>query len=129
MVNLKFIKTQSRLLQILGSFITGLSIGVAIITLLCSLNVIDLNPKQYAYIDVEKVIASVNESLNTQTEKNKISESEVSEKLILAKNKFDLLLKGYVKQHNAIIFSSVKAIAGVKDETEYFVEKILLELK
>tara|TARA_B110000503_G_C6878296_1_gene301588 strand:+ start:223 stop:612 length:390 start_codon:yes stop_codon:yes gene_type:complete len=129
MVNLKFIKTQSRLLQILGSFITGLSIGVAIITLLCSLNVIDLNPKQYAYIDVEKVIASVNESLNTQTEKNKISESEVSDKLILAKNKFDLLLKDYVKQHNAIIFSSVKAIAGAKDETEYFVEKILLELK
>ena len=105
MVNLKFIKTQSRLLQILGSFITGLSIGVTIITLLCSLNVIDLNPKQYAYIDVEKVIASVNESLNTQTEKNKISESEVSDKLILAKNKFDLLLKDYVKQHNAIIFS------------------------
>jgi len=129
MVDLKLKRTKSWILNRLGSFIVGLSMGVAIITILCSLNAINLNPKQYVYIDVEKVIASVNESLNTQTEKNKISEAEVGKKLILAKDKFDLLLKGYIKEHNAIIFSSVKIIAGAKNETNYFIEQVRREIK
>lgn len=123
------IRAHSKSLQILGSFISGLVAGSAMITLLCFFGLFELNSKQYAYIDVEKVIASVNESLSTEKDIEKISEKEVSEKLIQAKNKFDLLLSEYVKEHNAIIFSSVKAIAGANDETNYFVEQMLKEIK
>ena len=129
MVYNNFIKAHGKLFQILGSFFVGLLLGLAIISLLSCFNVIDLNPKQYAYIDVEKVIESVNNSLNDQTKTNNISENEVREKLTLAKNKFDSLLKDYVRQHNAIIFTSVKAIAGVKNETDYFIEQMLMDIK
>lgn len=125
----KFIRSNSKLLQIFGSFLFGLSMGIALINLLCCLSVLDLNPKKYVYINVEKVIASVNSSLGTQTDAQNISEKEVSEKLTLAKHRFDILLSDYIKQHNAVIFSSVKAIAGARDETEYFIEHVLDEVK
>lgn len=125
----KFITSNSKLLQTFGSFVFGLSTGVAVINLLCCFNVLDLNPKKYVYINVEKVIASVNSSLSMQTDKKNISEQEVSEKLTLAKHRFDSLLSDYIKQHNAVIFSSVKAIAGAKDETEYFIEHVLGKVK
>ena len=125
MVYNNFIRSHSKLLQILGSFLFGISMGMAIINLLCLFNVIDLNPKQYVYIDVEKIIKSVNNSLNETTDTNNLNEKEVSKKLTLAKKKFDLLLSDYIKKHNAIIFSSIKAIAGAKDKTEYFIEQIL----
>lgn len=124
-----FIRSNSKLLQIFGSCLFGLSMGIALINLLCCLNVLDLNPKQYVYINVEKVIASVNSSLSTQTDIKNISEQEVSEKLTLAKHRFDSLLSDYIKQHNAVIFSSIKVIAGAKDETEYFIKHVLDEVK
>jgi hypothetical protein len=39
------------------------------------------------------------------------------------------LLSDYINKHNAVIFSSVKAIAGAKDETEYFIEHVLGKVK
>ena len=124
-----FIKQNKRIMQLFGTFVFGLSLGIAIVTFLCLFNVIDLNLKQYVYIDMEKVIESVNRSLTKQVEAKKISEDEISAKLMLAKNKFNLLLKGYVQQHNAIVFSSHKVIAGANEMTEYFAQETLEGLK
>jgi hypothetical protein len=125
----EFVRNNTRFMQILGSFLFGISMTLSVIKLLCILNVIDINPKQYAYVDIEKIIESVNNSLSEQTQTKKISEEEVSAKLTLAKHKFDSLLKKYAHEHNAIIFSTTKAIAGASNETEYFLKQTLEEIK
>jgi len=129
MVELKLKKTKNWLLNRLGSFMAGLSMGVGIITILCSLNAINLNPKQYVYVDIEKVIESVNKSLSEQTQTNKISEEEVRSKLTFAKHRFDSLLKNYADENNAIIFSTTKVIAGASNATEYFINQTLVGIK
>ncbi len=118
-----------KVFEIIITFLFGLSVGVIGIKMLCQFNLLDLNPKQYVYVDVERVINSVNESLAKQAETKSISELQVSGKLILAKNKFNLLLKNYTQEHNAVVFSSSKVIAGATDITEYFSKEILVEIK
>jgi hypothetical protein len=118
-----------KVLEIIITFLFGLSVGVIGIKILCQFNLLDLNTKQYVYVDVEKVINSVNESLVKQAETGNISETQVSDKLMLAKNKFNFLLKNYTQNHNAVVFSSSKVIAGANDITEYFTKGILVEIK
>jgi len=118
-----------KVFEIIITFLFGLSVGVIGIKLLCQFNLLDLNPKQYVYVDVERVINSVNESLAKQTEEKSISGPQVSDKLILAKNKFNFLLKNYTQKYNAIVFSSSKVIAGATDISEYFTKEILVEIK
>lgn len=118
-----------KVFEIIITFLFGLSIGVIGIKMLCQFNLLNLNPKQYVYVDVERVINSVNESLAKQTETKNISELQVNDKLILAKNKFNFLLKNYMQKHNAVVFSSNKVIAGATDITEYFTTEILVEIK
>lgn len=118
-----------KVFEIIITFLFGLSVGVVGIKMLCQFNLLNLNPKQYAYVDVERVINSVNESLAKQTEEKSISGPQVGDKLIVAKNKFNFLLKNYTQKHNAVVFSSSKVIAGATDITEYFTKEILVEIK
>ncbi len=118
-----------KILEIVITFLFGLSVGVIGVKILCQFNLLDLNPKQYVYVDVEKVINSVNESLAKQAETRNISETQVNDKLMVAKNKFNFLLKNYTQKHNAVVFSSSKVIAGATDITEYFTNGVLVELK
>lgn len=119
----------SKMLQFVATFLAGLSIGIALVKLLCLFNIINLNSKQYVYVDIEKVIVSVNGILKQQIEEEQLTEAQISDKLILAKDKFNLLLNSYVKDHNAVVFSSTKVIAGAEDITKYFTDEILVGIK
>lgn len=125
----RLVKQHPKLVQLLGTFSFGLSMGIAIVKLLCLFNLIDLNQKQYVYVDIEKVITSVNRSITKQVEKKQITDNQVTENLSLAKNKFNHLLASYIKQHNAVIFSSSKVIAGADNITDYFIGQTLEDIK
>ena len=118
-----------RILQFLGTFLFGLSMGVALVKLLCLFNVIDLNPKQYVYVDIEKIIMEVNKTITKQLDAKQLNEAQIHDKLVLAKNKFNILLNNYVAEHNAIVFSSSKVIAGADNVTEYFLNQTLGGIK
>lgn len=124
-----FFKSNIRFIQMLGTFLFGVSNGMVIIKLLCMFNILDFNPKQYVYVDVEQVITAVNNEVTQQIEAQKITDEIVSAKLELARNKFNQILKTYAKEHNAIVFSSSKVIAGADNVTEYFIEQTLKGLK
>lgn len=124
-----FFKSNIRFIQRLGTFLFGVSNGIVIIKLLCMFNILDFNPKLYVYVDVEQVITAVNKEVTQQIEAQKITDEIVSAKLELARNKFNQILKTYVKEHNAIVFSSSKVIAGADNVTEYFIEQTLKGLK
>ncbi len=129
MVYNAFIKQHKKLLQFFGTFLSGLLIGIALVNLLCLFNIMDLNQKRYVYVDIAKVIESVNKTINKQVEDKRISDDQVTSKLFSAKTKFNQLLDSYIKEHNAIVFSSIKVIAGANDVTEYFIKKTEEEIK
>lgn len=110
-------------------FLVGLFLGAGILSLLCQFNLINFNSKQYAYVDVERVIESVNKSLNDQTKMEKLTVNQASDKLNIAKGKFDILLVNYSTEHNAVVFSSTKVIAGANNVTEYFIKEVLEVIK
>jgi hypothetical protein len=116
-------------LQFLGTFLFGLSMGVVLIKLLCLFNIIDFNSKQYVYVDIEKIIAEVNKNITQQLDAKQLNEAQINDKLVLAKNKFNTLLNNYVTEHNAIVFSSSKVIAGADNVTEYFLNQTLERIK
>ena len=124
-----FIINNQRIVQLFGTFLFGLSVGIALVKLLCLFNVIDLNPKKYVYVDIEKVISSVNKTITQQIEVKQITDDQVSTKLGLARTKFGYILDNYAKHHNAIVFSSSKVISGATNETEYFIDKTLEGIK
>ncbi len=124
-----FIINNQRIVQLFGTFLFGLSVGIALVKLLCLFNVIDLNPKKYVYVDIEKVISSVNKTITQQIEVKQITDDQVSTKLGLARTKFGYILDNYAKNHNAIVFSSSKVISGATNETEYFIDKTLEGIK
>ena len=125
----RLVKRHPRNLQLLGTFLFGLSMGVAIIKLLCLFNFVDFSRKQYVYVDMVKVIESVNSTITKQVEDKQITDEQVTAKLSLAKGKFNHLLASYVKERNAVIFSSSKVIAGADNITEYFIEQTLIGIK
>lgn len=118
-----------RILQFLGTFLFGLSMGVALVKLLCLFNMIDLNSKHYVYVDIERIIMEVNKTITKQLDAKQLNEAQIHDKLVLAKNKFNILLNNYVAEHNAIVFSSSKVIAGADNVTEYFLNKTLEGIK
>lgn len=103
----------------------GFVTATILLTLLSRFNLIELSGKEYAFVNMEKIILSVNEEL-TQAE---LSNDEVTKKLSSTKEHFDSLLKNYSKKNNAVVFSSQKVIAGAKDITDYFNVKLLDKLK
>lgn len=121
----QFIGVKNSLTRLGGVLILGMLMGILVILLLSFSNAINLNSKEYVYVDVEKVISSVNNEISRQIKEKKITDNDVSAKLVLAKNKFDQSLGAYVKKHNAIVFSSSKVIAGAIDLTEYFTKQTL----
>lgn len=116
-------------LQIIVATILGIFIGIVGIYILSEFNFINLNSKKYVYVNIEKVIESVNQELAKQIENKKISETEFEDKLILAKTRFDMFKDEYTKKNNAVIFSSTKVIAGASNITELFIVKILAGIK
>ena len=115
--------------EIICIFLLGLLLGAGSLSLLCQFNLVNLNSKQYAYVDVERVIESVNKSLNDQTEADKLTVNQANDKLNIAKEKFNILLVSYSLEHDAVVFSSTKAIAGANNVTGYFIEEILEAIK
>ena len=129
MVYNKFIQRYPNGLQFFGTLIFGFLTGIAVIKLLCMYNIVDLNSKKYVYVDIEKIIGSVNVTLKQQIEEKKINDDQINDKLLLAKNRFDLLLDNYVLANNAIIISSSKVIAGANDITGEFLKQTLEVIK
>lgn len=129
----RVIQSNTRIMQptreIICIFLLGLLLGAGGLSLLCQFNLVNLNSKQYAYVDVERVIESVNKSLNDQTEAEKLTVNQANDKLNIAKEKFNILLVSYSLKHNAVVFSSTKAIAGANNVTGYFIEEILEAIK
>lgn len=129
----KIMQSNTRIIQptreIICIFLLGFLLGVGGLSLLCQFNLVNLNSKQYAYVDVERVIESVNKSLNDQTEAEKLTVNQANDKLNIAKEKFNILLVSYSLEHDAVVFSSTKAIAGANNVTEYFIEEILEAIK
>jgi hypothetical protein len=74
---------------------------------------------------METIITAVNDELTKQN----LNNEEISKKLNSTKANFDSLLKDYRNKNHAIVFSSLKVIAGAKDITDYFKEKLLAKLK
>lgn len=107
----------------------GILIGIGSLVLLDQFHIVELSSKQYAYVDVEKVINSVNQSITVQTEEKHLSETQINDKINIAKTEFNILLKNYAAKHNAIIFSANKVIAGSDNVTDYFTTKILEVIK
>lgn len=124
-----FFKNNIKFIQILASFIFGVSITIIVVKLLCMFNIVNLNPKQYVYVDVEQVISAVNNEITEQIKSQQIADEIVSAKLELARNKFNQVLETYAKDHNAIVFSSSRVVAGADNVTELFIEQTLKELK
>lgn len=124
-----FFKNNIKFIQILASFLFGVSITIIVVKLLCMFNIVNLNPKQYVYVDVEQVISAVNNEITEQIKSQQIADEIVSTKLELARNKFNQVLETYAKDHNAIVFSSSRVIAGADNVTELFIEQTLKELK
>ncbi len=129
----RIVQSSTRIIQptreMVCIFLLGLLLGAGGLSLLCQFNLINLNSKQYAYVDVEKVIESVNKSLNDQTEAEKLTVNQADDKINKAKEKFNILLVSYSLEHNAVVFSSTKVIAGANNVTEYFIEEILEVIK
>ena len=76
--------------------------------------------KEHVYLDVDKVITKVASSI---AEKGLPTE-ETAQQITSHKKKFDEELHNYAKKNNVIIFSSPKPIAGAKDVTEHFIQRI-----
>jgi sugar-specific transcriptional regulator TrmB len=100
--------------------ICGALIGIILTVTLSHLNVVNLSAKEYAYIDMERVINEVNDRLAKQN----VEGEQLTSKLKQAKEKFSAFTQGYSKKNNAIIFSSVKVIAGAKDITSTAIHEI-----
>lgn len=102
----------------------GFLLGIICTIALAQSNVIDLSTKQYAYVDVERVINEVNNDLLDQIKNNKIDDTEVEVKLTKAKTRFDNLLANYTRSHNTVVFSSTKVISGAEEITDYFISHL-----
>lgn len=113
-----------RNMHIIYSLIVGFFLGIGILFLLVQFNALNLSAKHYVYVDVDKVINEVNDKLFEQIKTNKIDDKKVEEKLLKAKNQFNNLLKQYAIEHNAIVFSTNKVIAGAENVTEYFITNL-----
>ena len=103
----------------------GFVTATILLTIFSRFNLIELSGKEYAFVNMEKIILSVNEELT----KAELSNDEVTKKLSFTKEHFDSLLKIYSNKNNAVVFSSQKVIAGAKDITDYFNVKLLDKLK
>lgn len=107
----------------------GLSIGILFMYLMVVLNVVKPESTKYAYVDVEKIISVINESLNQEIEAKRISENQIDEKLVRAKTQFDIILEEYSLKNNSIIISSHKVIAGADNITKQITNEILARIK
>ena len=76
--------------------------------------------KKAVYVDAERVIHHVIRELKN----NNVREEEMEKAVLESKSKFDKELKDYSQSHNAIIFSSPKALAGAENVTDYFIERL-----
>lgn len=104
--------------------LVGFLLGITCMIALAQSNVIVLFAKQYAYVDVERVINEVNNDLLDQIKSNKIDDTEVEVKLTKAKTRFDNLLANYTRSHNTVVFSSTKVISGAEEITDYFISHL-----
>ena len=86
---------------------------------LWTMETLDSN-KAYVYVDAERVIRHVVDEL----QKNNTSDDEMEKAVQDSRSKFAQELKDYSQSHNAIIFSSPKALEGAEDVTEYFIERL-----
>ena len=76
--------------------------------------------KRPVYVDAERVIRHVVDEL----QKNNTSYDDMEKAVQESRSKFAQELKNYSQRHNAIIFSSPKALEGAEDVTEYFIERL-----
>ncbi len=128
-----FMENKTKVLSKLNRDITifgcGLSIGILLMYFMVALNVIKPERMKYVYVDVEQIIASVNQNLSQKLEAKQITEEQIDEKLIAAKTQFNIILDEYSIKNNAIVISSHKVIAGAQNVTEYFAAEILAGIK
>lgn len=110
-------------------FSCGLFIGILFMYLMVALNVVRLERTKYAYVDVEQIIAAVNQNINQEIEVKHISENQIDMKLTKAKTQFDIILEDYSLNNNAIIISSHKVISGADNITKYITDEILERIK
>jgi type-F conjugative transfer system protein TrbI len=102
-------------------FMAGLLAGGLVLYVLASTGLIRLYTPHYAYVDIEKVIASLNKTLQEAD----FSVEEANKKIAEAKHIFQEQLDAYRKEHHAIIFSSPKVIAGAQDITSLMLNTLL----
>ncbi len=95
-------------------FILGALIASVIILIFSS----QTKSKGYAYVNIDKVISYVVKEVSSVNSKD-----DVKLEMDSYKKAFEKELTNYSKEHNVIIFSSPKAIAGAEDITELLIEK------
>lgn len=123
------INTYAKWIKAIPILSGGLILGILVTHFFYAFNMGDIAQKKHVYVDVEQIISSVNKNLSQQLEANQIKENQINEKLVKAKNQFNIILDNYAIQHNAIILSSHKVIAGAENVTAYFTDEILAGLK
>lgn len=102
--------------------IAGLVTGIFITLAASYFGIINLNKKQYLYVEMDKLVSLVDLNLKKQN----LEPSAFETKLNLAKSKFTDEISKFSQKHNAVIFTTLKPIAGAKNKTDYFT-KIVLE--
>jgi len=71
---------------------------------------------KFVYVNVEKVIHEIAGKINKDLPKEKIEEE-----IIAHKKDFETAITNYSKEHQVIVFSSPKPIAGAVDVTNHFI--------
>lgn len=110
------------------NFVLGLIAGASIVVILSCLNLIQINQKTYAYVDVDLVIKHVSQKINNK----QIADNQLEQLVTSVRQIFGQELAHYSKKRNALVFNKDKVIAGgkvvTKDITSYFIGKITKEL-
>ena len=70
----------------------------------------------FVYVNVEKVIQEIAGKINKDLLKEKIEEE-----IVRHKKDFEAEIINYSKEHQVIVFSSPKPIAGATDVTDHFI--------
>lgn len=104
------------------SFFVGVIITVAIAF---AFNISKKTVQEHVYLDIERII----KELTIAVVNKNLSQKESEIKVKAYKQRFDKELKAYAKEHNVVIFSSPKPIAGGRDVTDYFIGKLIREKK
>jgi hypothetical protein len=108
--------------------IIGFFIGVIVIILVFIVYSFqyrqDSPERVYTYVSIDRVIATINQEMA----KKSLERAEMAEIVGRAKGLFEREVKEYSVRNNAVVFSSVRVIAGASDITEEIAKKVVKEL-